>query len=104
VAQFGCFNTYYTYPTFDTLGPRLTLAEDRGAAAVMGSTTLTDDAHGNRFGTVLAPLLAESGKTIGDALWQAKKAFAKQSPANADNRDILMGWTLLGDPALQMQP
>lgn len=104
VAQFGCFNNYYVYPAFETLGPRLTLAEDRGAAAVMGSTTITEDAHGNRFGAILTPMLAQPGATIGEAIWQAKQKFAKQTPANSDVRDVLLGWTLLGDPALQLQP
>jgi hypothetical protein len=104
IAQFGCLNVYFVHPRTPSLGSSLVLAADRGAAAVMGSTTVTEDAHNNRFGTLLTPLLTTDGKTIGEAIWQAKRLFASTAPTQSDLRDILLAWTLLGDPAIRIAP
>jgi len=40
------------------------------------------------------------GVTIGDALIAAKKALAER----ADHRDIQLGWQILGDPAIVINP
>jgi hypothetical protein len=104
VTQLGCWNTYYASPRTESLGPRLLLVADKGAAAVLGAATLTQDANGNRFGSLLTPRLVAPGATLGDAIWQAKRDLAAQSPESADLRDILYGWILLGDPALKVVP
>ena len=41
VIQWGCWNTYHVAPEYDTLAHRLLLAGPQGAAAVVGSSTLT---------------------------------------------------------------
>jgi hypothetical protein len=103
-AQLGCWNTYYTSPRTESLGARLLLIPERGAAAVLGAATLTVDANGNRFGALLAPLLATPGTTIGEAVRDAKAAFAASAKPGADSRDVLYGWLVLGDPTLPVSP
>jgi hypothetical protein len=103
-SQLGCWNTYYVWPNVDSLGTRLLLEPDKGAAAVIGAATLTQDANGNLFGDLLAPRLVEPGVRIGDAIRAAKVAFAGAAPANADLRDVLLGWIVLGDPTLRVEP
>jgi len=106
VAQVGCWNNYFVHPRVESLGGRLALVQDRGAAAVLGSGTLTDDVDNNRFGSLLAERLTGSGVTIGDALRDAKRSFAEESRLlpEIDVRDITFGWNLLGDPALVVTP
>jgi len=104
VTQLGCWNAYYPSPVTESLGNRFTLTADRGAAAVLGSATLTEDSNGNRFGALLTPMLARPGVTVGDAILAAKREFAATARPGTDLRDVLLGWIELGDPALQVAP
>lgn len=104
VVQLGCWNSYFVHPQTESIGSRLLLAPDRGAAAVMGAAALSADRNNNQFAELLAPLLAEPGMTIGDAILQAKRALPLHVGAGVDLRDIQLGWTLLGDPALRATP
>lgn len=104
VSQLGCWNNYYVSPSTESLGAKLMLAGEQGAAAVLGSVALTEDINGNRFGLALTRRLALSGKRLGDAVAEAKRAFSEESQPDSDLRDVLLGWTLLGDPALQVAP
>ena len=54
-----------------------------------------------QLGLFLMPHLASSGETLGEAMLQAKIEFAASHP---DARDVLYGWTLLGDPTLVVVP
>lgn len=101
VSQWGCWNTYYVEPRYNTLAQTFLVAGAQGAAAVLGATTLTQDNAGRMLGTALTPLLAQPGMTIGDALQRAKRQVAAQNPAA---RDILLGWTILGDPTQVVTP
>ncbi|MDG4550411.1 MAG: C25 family cysteine peptidase [Candidatus Contendobacter sp.] len=101
VSQWGCWNTYYVEPRYNTLAQSFLVAGPQGAAAVLGATTLTQDNAERMLGMALTPLLAQPGMTIGDALQQAKRQVAAQNPAA---RDILLGWTLLGDPTQVVTP
>jgi hypothetical protein len=97
VSQWGCWNTYFVSPAFNTLGHKLLLSGDRGAAAVLGATTLTQVESDLALGALLSPRLVEPGKTIGAAVLEAKRELARTSPELVD---VLIGWTVLGDPAL----
>jgi Peptidase family C25 len=101
VMQWGCWNTYFVEPRFNTLGHTFLLSGDRGAAAVMGSSTLLDTSSAEALAAELAPLLAQPGRSIGDAILAAKQALAAKHP---ERLDALLGWTLLGDPALVIEP
>ena len=102
VVQWGCWNTYYVAPENNTMAHRLLLSGERGAAIALGASTLTttesDLALGLRFG----PRLADPGNTVGDALVQAKRALADESPGAFI--DVIVGWTLLGDPTVVVDP
>ncbi len=96
-AQWGCWNTYYVTPTYDTMGHELLLGGDRGGAAVLGAATLTEPESDLGLAREILPLLGERGWTIGGALTEAKRRLGEQHPEMVD---ILLGWTLLGDPAM----
>ena len=67
----------------------------------MGSATLLETSLAQRFSKHFAPLVVAPGMTLGDAVVQAKRSLAAEAP---DLLDILYGWTLLGDPALAVEP
>lgn len=104
VAQFGCWNTYYVSPSSDSLGTRFVLADDRGAAAILGGATLVDDAEATEFGVYLMERLGAGGQTLGEAMLLAKRELASKSAVYRDISDVLYGWALLGDPGLRMAP
>jgi hypothetical protein len=95
--QWGCWNTYYVEPRYDSIGDALLLHGDQGAAAVLGSTTLSWVPSARAFSEFLGPIVAQPGVRIGDAMIHAKRELAASHP---DARDVLWGWTLLGDPTL----
>ena len=101
VVQFGCWNTYFVTPAYSTMADEFLLTGDHGAAAVMGPTTLVS-AHSERYmGAALMDYTANPGTTIGQAIQAAKADLAASQP---DNLDILLGWTILGDPTLVVTP
>lgn len=101
VAQYGCWNTYFVNPRQESLGQSFLLSENRGAAAVLGSTSNNYLHSQNYLGQYLTPKLATPGMTIGQALLNAKQEMAAAMPAYLE---IEFGWTILGDPTLVMQP
>lgn len=101
VVQWGCWNTYYASPRAESLGNALLMAGDRGAAAVLGATTLTNDDAEIALGEFLFPLLTTRRMPIGDAIVEAKNLLAQTRP---DLSDVLLGWNLLGDPAMVIEP
>ena len=96
VTQWGCWNAYYVSPTEDSMGHRFMMEGDQGAVAVMGATTLTSASAERRLAELVFAGIAE-GKTIGDAVTEAKQAYAVDYP---NDLDVLLGWTLLGLPDL----
>jgi hypothetical protein len=72
-----------------------------GAAAVFGASTLTDSASEEKLGLLLTPRLVTPGMPIGKALQYAKTDLGTTDP---DLLDVLLGWSLMGDPALVVQP
>ena len=100
VVQWGCWNTYHVDPRFQTLGHRFLLADDRGAAAVLGSATLLQTSSAEALSDRLTPLLVRPGMTIGEAVTRAKQSLAATQP---ERTDAILGWTLLGDPALTVE-
>ena len=101
VVQWGCWNTYYVDPINNYLVQKLLLSGDRGAAAVLGATTLADSDSEALLGELLTPRLATPGMTIGQAVRDAKLELAQTHP---ELTDILLGFSLMGDPALVIQP
>ena len=101
VAQYGCWNTYFVNPRQDSLGQQFLFAQDRGAVAVLGSTTNNYLHSQNYLGQYLTPNLATPGMTIGQALLSAKQTMAAVMPAYLE---IELGWTIFGDPTLMVEP
>ena len=101
VVQWGCWNTYYVDPIYTYMVQGFLFSGDRGAAAVLGATTLTDAGSERLLGNLLTPRLATPGVSIGKALRDAKVELAKNHP---DLSDVLLGWTLMGDPELVVDP
>jgi hypothetical protein len=101
VVQFGCWNTYHVVPEFNTLGHAWMLEANRGAALVMGSSTFTQIETSRQFGQLLIPELLTPGQSAGQAVVEAKRRLADLNPQALD---MLLGWTILGDPALEIAP
>ncbi|HEV8240357.1 MAG TPA: C25 family cysteine peptidase [Thermoanaerobaculia bacterium] len=101
VAQWGCWNSYYVEPHYNTLAHTFLVTGLQGAAAVLGTTTVSEDHSLRLLGTALTPRLAQPGNTIGAALTDAKRQVAAIDPSV---RDVLLGWTILGDPSLVITP
>ena len=100
VIQWGCWNTYHVTPAYNTLAHQLLLNGDRGAALVLGSSTLTDAVSERQLASRLLDRMFEPGMTIGWAVQEAKADLASTQP---DLPDVILGWTLLGDPAMKMR-
>ena len=101
VTQWGCWNTYFVAPAGNSMGDAFLVGGLNGAVTVLGASTLTTS-HGERaLGIELNKRMYQPGLTIGEAVIQAKQALARTSP---DALDILLGWQILGDPALRVNP
>ncbi|MGB8212670.1 MAG: C25 family cysteine peptidase, partial [Anaerolineales bacterium] len=106
VMQWGCWNTYSVNPQYNFLVQDFLFSTDQnnnpvGAAAVLGASTLVDSNSEQALGNLLTPLMLQPGTTIGQALQTAKSELAQTHP---EMLDVLLGWSLMGDPALAIQP
>jgi hypothetical protein len=101
VTQWGCWNTYFVYPAANTLGHAFLLNGDRGAAAVLGASTLTEAPAEAALAGKLFAHLASPGVSLGEAILQAKRELAAEHP---EMTDVILGWQLLGDPLLKIVP
>lgn len=99
--QWGCWNTYFVAPKENTMGHELLLNPNGGAVGVLGASTLTQASSERGLALELYPRLFQSGMSLGEAVLQAKRAFALGNPAQLD---VILGWTILADPALKIQP
>jgi hypothetical protein len=97
VVQFGCWNTYYVSPHADTMSHAFMLNPNGAAAAVLGASTLTSAANDIELAGYLAENLSSGSLTLGEALLDAKRSVDRN--AGGTTADVLLGWTLLGDPA-----
>lgn len=98
VTQWGCWNTYYVNPNEDSMGHRFLMEGNRGAVAVMGATTLTRASNERLLANYVFRRLT-NGESLGEAITNGKKDFAKLRPQALD---VILGWTLLGPPELTL--
>ncbi len=103
VSQWGCSNNYYVDPAYNTMAHQFLIAGDAGAAAVMGVTGFSYLSSQEKLGEYVTPKLVQPGKTVGAALQEAKAEMAAVESPSA-HVDVMLGWMLLGDPALVIQP
>jgi hypothetical protein len=101
VVQWGCWNTYYVDPSNNYLVQKFLFSGDRGAAAVLGATTLADSGSEELLGNLLTLRMVTPGISIGQALRDAKLELALTHP---EMTDVLLGISLMGDPALVIEP
>lgn len=101
VAQYGCWNSYFVDPQLDSLGQQFLFADNKGAAAVVGSTTNNYVTSQYHLGKLLTANLATPGMTIGQALLSAKQMLTTQLRYFPE---IVLGWSILGDPTLVVTP
>ncbi|MBI2375909.1 MAG: hypothetical protein HYV07_18090 [Deltaproteobacteria bacterium] len=97
--QLGCWNTYFVSPTGSSLGHALLLSPNKGAAAVLGSATLTEARSDMMLGPPLLTRLL-SGAPLGEAIRQTKADLAR---LDSPPLDVIRGFALLGDPAMRIQ-
>jgi hypothetical protein len=90
--QLGCWATYFVEPTSTTVAHQLLLMP-KGAAAVLGASSLTSTASDQAFAGVLLPNLGVQGLGI-----SLQSAIQQLGP---ENSDVRVGATLLGDPSLR---
>lgn len=100
MVQWGCWNSYYVEPRYETLAHTLLLSENRGAAALVGATALFDTTLSDELGRRLAERLGEPGTSLGDAMTETRRELAEEKP---ELRGALLGWVLLGDPTLAVE-
>ncbi len=99
--QWGCWNTYYVAPRYDTLAHGLLVSADGGAAAVLGAATLTESTSDRALGELVSARVTRPGMPLGRAIIDAKRELSETQPELAE---VLLGWTLLGDPMLVVDP
>ncbi|MCB1595665.1 MAG: hypothetical protein KDI76_12210 [Xanthomonadales bacterium] len=97
VMQWGCWNNYYVHPSYNTMSHSFLLTEDVGAAAVLGSVTLTYSNTQKELMKHLSGYVAKPNMLIGDVMQRAKQAVNDSRP---EFTDVIVGWILLGDPTM----
>lgn len=101
ITQWGCWNTYYVEPLYNTLGHKFLLSGMNGAAAVTGASTMTNASSERALGVLMMPRVMEQGTSLGAAMQEAKTELALNHP---EMRDVLLGWSILGDPTVVVRP
>ena len=102
LTQWGCWNTYFVAPKFDTMAHAFLLGGGKAgaAAAVLGASGLAEADQETALGRKLSQSLSEPGITLGDAVLKAKQSLLAES---SHYRGIVQSWSLLGDPGLVVE-
>lgn len=107
ISTMACYTTYFVSPFSNTLAHTLMnglaldaagnfIADANGAVAVHGAATLSNIAQNEVFvREVLEAKLA--GQTLGEAVLSARTTAAERGI-----RDLVINWTLLGDPTIRV--
>lgn len=95
--QWGCWNTYFVDPRGNSMADQFLLAGEMGAVAVLGASTLTTSSEERAYGELLNRHLFDEGKTIGEAVLQAKQDLSRTS---GNSLAIQYGYNVIGDPAV----
>ena len=108
VSQWGCWNNNFVLPNQDTMAHALMLRSNRLSAAVIGSSSLAEDASHLALGTRFFDLVEDGHfdntpmdvRTLGEALLVAKSALLQSAPEHANS---VYSITLFGDPAMPLR-
>ena len=98
ILQWGCWNSYYVEPDANTMAHRFLFNNEKGAVAVFGASALTSVVSEKAFAEYIIPEMVKINQTIGESMLKAKQFLAE----DGDFRDVIIGWNLLGDPALKL--
>lgn len=98
VWQLGCWGAYFVDPQYNTVAHGLMLQNNAGAAAVFGASGLTQISSDVAWLNSLTPQLKT--QRIGDAIRLTQRLLRAQG---VEFNDIVVGGTLLGDPALRLR-
>lgn len=101
VTQWGCWNTYFVKPESNSMAQAFLLTGNAGAATVLGASSLTSLSAERALSEKLMPRLMSPGTRIGDAVIAAKQELRQTMPTATD---VILGWQILGDPALIVNP
>ncbi len=93
--QLGCWGTYFVEPTSTTVAHSMLLMP-KGAALVMGASSLTESSSDLALANGVLPRLAT--ESFGVALMHTQQELVQ---ANMGAADMVFGGTLLGDPSLR---
>lgn len=108
VMTWGCYGITVNDPRTNSLAQSLLFSGEQGAAAIMGSPTSTGRYPEQVMALLFSPLVAQPGLSLGMAIQQAKTQYVDYANNSgmtpAERADILLTWTLMGDPALVIQP
>ncbi|MEM7708878.1 MAG: SdrD B-like domain-containing protein [Pseudomonadota bacterium] len=99
VNQWGCWNAYYVSPFADTLAHRFLVGGNYGAAAILGPVSLTRLSSEQLLSNLSFAELVTPGFSVGNAITAGKQVLSQSHP---DREDVVLGYTLLGDPALRI--
>lgn len=97
VFAWGCWNGYHSVPEYNTLSHELLFAAG-GPSALLGASGLTEPSSDRDFALQVFDASFRSHRTIGEAILTGKRQLALE----AGNLDVVLGMTLLGDPALRL--
>lgn len=97
--QLGCWGGYFVDPQYSSLSHAF-LLRPSGAAAVIAATALTEVSSDELFSSVALPALRQ-GRRIGDVVRDSANAI-RLSPAGQGALDVVIGTTVLGDPAMKI--
>ena len=97
VLAMNCLNGFFHHPESRSLGEALVLEPSGGAIAYWGSSAITSNIRQQTLArSFYKSLFDPSVETLGDAIREALAELA----ADPKNRDVVLTWVLLGDPAL----
>lgn len=101
VTEFGCWGGYFVEPTYTTMNHAWLLTQERGARAMIASSSLTETSSDKAIAAALIGHLATPGIRLGDALLNARRDVGATAP---EMKDVVMGMSLFGDPTARLTP
>lgn len=101
VTEFGCWGGYFVEPTYTTMNHAWLLTQERGARAMIASSSLTETPSDKAIAAALIAQFATPGIRLGDALLNARREVWATAP---EMKDVVMGMSLFGDPTARLTP
>ncbi|MBY0385682.1 hypothetical protein K2X05_11045, partial [bacterium] len=98
VAAMNCLNAAFYDPGSEGFAEKLVMKKQGGAIAFWGSTSMTPPSVQSVYQKAFYErLMKNSGTKLGDAVKLSKLQANQQSPFT----EVMMSWTIIGDPMIQ---